>query len=341
MANLLCSTPTAFTRHRRQSFTLPANGSLSMLSRGFTLLEMMASLLVLALLVGSFYAPRVLSQARELQRAQALVTAEQINRIGTVAQDWTLSNNGNWPDQQRQCGNLFALLRGQLRGLEANAAPASPWRQAGQQALPITHSNWRRRGEIGRYYPSCSAGNLQIEVFMHSDDVLWAHYIRNRLAGAQVDRFHNRQYVRLRAHWPLPAAIPAFASLVSKSQPELTGAMRSNIDLGGHAVLGANDVILNNGHSLGKTVSYANNVIPNRFITTPRCAPGLRPQALASFNRLLHRSGKPINFSAAIVEPMHRGNINRWRVRSHVIDSSGTVDNNNRDVRINVIVRCS
>ena len=317
-----------------------------MFQRGFTLLEMMASLLVLALLAGSFYAPRVLSQARELQRAQALAAAEQINRIGTVAQDWTLSNNGHWPDAGNQCANLFLLLASRLQGLEAASAPSSPWRRAGRKTLPITHPGWNQSGEIGRYYPSCSADSLQVETFISSEDELWAYYVRNRLAGAEVDQFAHQNFVRLRVHWPLPAAIPALSDLVSKSQPEFTGAMRSNIDVGGHAILRASDMILDNGHSLGKTIAYAENLRPNVRITAPACAPGLRPQALASFNRLLHKSGKPINFSAALVRPDSRSDPvnnpgNRWLVLSRVIDSSGVVDDNNPDVRISVLVRCS
>lgn len=317
-----------------------------MSNRGFTLLEMMAALLVLSLLAGSFYAPRVLSQARELQRAQALSIAEQINRVATIAQDWTLSHNGHWPDAANQCAGLFTLLSDRLQGLEAVSAPPSPWLVDGSRVLPITNPAWRRRGEIGRYYPFCDDRGLQIEIFIRGRDALWADYIRNRLANAEVDRFGGRIFVRLRAHWPLPAAIPALASLVSKDSPEFTGAMRSNINLGGHAIFDANDLILSNGHSLGKTVSYASNVAPNTHISTPACAPGLKPQALASFNRLLHKSGKPINFSAAIVKPLPSaggGNnrSNRWMIQSQVIDSSGAIDKNNTEIRVNVLVRCS
>ena len=315
-----------------------------MFQRGFTLLEMMASLLVLALLAGSFYAPQVLSQARELQRAQALITAEQLNRIAAVAQDWTLSNNGHWPDVSNRCANLFPLLSSRLLGLESSATPSSPWLHGAPRSLPITHSAWNQ-GQLGRYYPSCSNDDLQIELFMRSEDELWAHYIKNRLTGAVLDQFSGRNYVRLRAQWPLPAAIPALDALVSKSRPELTGALRSNVDVGRHAVFGASDVILDNGHSLGKTIAFAENARPRQIVSAPRCAPGLRPQALASFNRLLHSSGKPINFSAAIVVPLDADAINnpgnRWLVSSQVIDSDGTIDNNNPAIRINVLVRCS
>lgn len=314
------------------------------MTRGFTLLEVMAATLLIALMASFFYAPEALSRVRELRRAQADVVADELDRVALAAQDWTLDHGGAWPASDSDCAFLFEVLRGggALFGFDDAVAPRSSFYRAGARALPFRNPLWSE-GELGRYYAWCDAERLQLEMFFAPGDLRWAEYIANRLAGTTVARLGEAHggAVRLRAQWPQPAAIPLFDGLVSSAAPEFTGPLVGNLDAGGNAIVRAGDVVLTDGHSLGKTVIYAATVAPGTRIPPPRCAPGLEPQALLSFNRLLHADGRPIHYAEVYLRERVLAGERVWQFNSKVQDTRNVLEFNNSKIRINVIIRCA
>ena len=316
---------------------------------GFTLLEVMATTILLALLTATFYAPNVLSKLQDFQRHQADVVAEELNRVGIAAQRWTLDESvgvgDRWPGGA-ECLLLFPRLGERAGGFDGFINPKTAFYRAGYMRLP-TASSSLNTFELGRYYPSCNNERLRLQIFFDADDGRWGHYIANRLAGAVAVDLGGRYdgVVRLVSDWGRPAA--ALLSdlgddIVSKSAPEFTGALRSNLDAGRHAIYGANDVVLSNGHSLGKTIVYAAVVSPGSMIGKPDCAPGLTPQILASFNSLYHSRGHPINYAEVFTEERELDGKPAWKVRTRIIAAPSRYSEYDfGNMRINVLVRCS
>ena len=322
---------------------MKVSGKQSGQTAGFTLLEVLASTVLIALIAVFFYAPNAVSKIQDFRRLQADVVAEELNRVGLAAQDWALDNNGNWPSMASDCAFLFTTLvaGGKLDPFDGSSQPASAFYHVGEKNIP-TENPLFTTIELGRYYPYCDNDQLQVEVFFSENDARWGHYIANRLAGAAASDLgkDSENVVKLQSFWPLPTAIPLLDGYVSKAEPEFTGAMVSNVDLGGHAIIGANDVVLSNGHSLGKTVVYGTVIAPGRAIEKPTCAPGLTPQIFASFNNLFHSRGRPIHYAEVFTEERE---INpAWVVRSRVIASAGgSGEYDNPNLKITVLIRCS
>lgn len=313
------------------------------LYRGFTVLEAMIATVLIALLSTFFYAPNVVSKIHDFRRMQADVVAEEMNRIGLAAQDWALKNDNAWPNPEADCALMFSTLTnaGMLGEFDGTQNPKTAFYITGNRALP-TANPLVQNVEPGRYYAWCDDEELQIDLFFDDDDARWAHYIANRLAGASVTELEDSDDLRLRSFWPLPSAIPILSDFVSRSAPEHTGAMQGNINMGGNAIIGANDVVLRSGHSLGKTIVYAGVVVPGTRLLKPGCSPGLTPQILASFNSLFHSTGRPLHYAEVFSEDVTVENKPAWRVRTRVIANpggSGQLDY--EDLKVNVLIRCS
>lgn len=311
---------------------------------GFTLLEVLAATVLIALLAAFFYAPSVMSKIQDFQRHQADVVAEELNRVGVAAQHWTLDEGGgSWPGATIGCASLFERLASQLSQFRGARNPKTAFHRAGYMELP-TASSLVNSVELGRYYPSCSGERMILEVFFDADDARWARYITNRMAGAIADDLGEDydRVVRLRSVWLLPAVALRSDEYVSKTEPEFEGALRSNIDLGGRAVYGASDVVLHNGHSLGKSFLYAAVVSHNDTVPKPTCAPGLSPQILASFKTMKHGNGKPIHYAEVYTEDIELENVPHWRVKAQILSYPETSNiRPSAYIRINVLVRCS
>ncbi len=300
---------------------------------GFTLLEVMAATVLLSLLAVFFYAPQVASDALRLRRMQAEVAVEEMNRVAYLSQQWVLNRDGQWPGQSGGC--VLAIAELASTGLFELSAAQSPFFRAGVKRFP--RGAPLARGEYGRYYTSCDARVFSVSLMLDAENAKWGDYIANLLVGSRIGRHEGGTVVSVVANWPLPGAIPALAAYVRRDAPAFTGAMGSNVDLGRHAILSASDVVLHNGHSLGKTLHYGAQLTPGASVPEPNCAPGLEPQILTSFNHLLHRSGKPLHLAEATVQRLSDG----WVVGSRTVDSDGTLDVNNNNVRINVLIYCS
>ncbi len=300
---------------------------------GFTLLEVMAATVLLALLAVFFYAPQVASDAQRLRRMQAEVTVEEMNRIAYLSQQWVLNRDGQWPGQSSGC--TLAITDLASVGLFDLSAAKSPFFRAGLKNFPPDAP--LSRGEYGRYYTTCDVQTFSVSLMLDAKNAKWGNYIANLLTGSRLGRHQGGAVVSVVASWPLPGAIPALDAYVRKDAPIFTGAMGSNIDLGEHATFSASDVVLHNGHSLGKTIHYGAQLSPGSTVPDTDCAPGLAPQILTSFNHLLHRSGKSLHLAEATVVRLAGG----WIVGSRTVDSDGIIDLNNDNVRINVFIYCS
>ena len=300
---------------------------------GFTLLEVMAATVLLSLLAVFFYAPQVASDALRLRRIQAEVAVEEMNRIAYLSQQWVLNRGGEWPGQSSGCGLAIADLAS--TGLFELSAAQSPFFRAGLKNFPP--GSPLSIGEYGRYYTRCDTQTFSVLLMLDAENAKWGDYIANLLTGSRLGRHQGGTVVSVLATWPLPGAIPALAAYVRRDTPAFTGAMDSNVDLGRHAILGASDVVLHNGHSLGKTLHYGAQLAPGSAVPEPNCAPGLSPQILTSFNHVLHRSGKPLHLAEATVQRF----ADRWYVGSRTVDSDGTVDLDNNNIRVNVLIYCS
>lgn len=296
--------------------------------RGFTMFELIIVLSIISLVSTGWLAWRVNDDVRAWFASLAETETAEIERIASAAQAH-YADTGGWPDAANGCTGGFASMTEALAGLD-NIAPF---------------------GE--EYEMSCSTTGTSIRVsntLTGENQREWAVIIAAGLPGAGVstetDAAGEIAGWRVNSDWPVPAEIPLLDALLPRdgSRP-----MTGDLDLGGHAVVSATNMVLTSGHSLANTLHFA-GIYPSfpfgpggvirRGIPKPACPGGFSPQVFLVPVDIRHTSGRPLTqFSFSAID--HPGNpAGAWRLQSRVHDTSG-VEIDSDDVRALALTKCS
>lgn len=274
---------------------------------GFTLLEMMATMVVMSLLTAgamSFYAQHRL---QDLEYEWQGITAEQFRRIGEAAQVYSLNNGGSWPDEASSCASAFSVLSAgsYLPGM-TSSAPGG-----------------------GTYTTSCTTGTSgQFSISLDAGDARSADTIANLLPASTTSTS------TVTAYWPQPAAIPALDGLLDLAG---TRSMTGDLDAGGNYVTHATDVITSTGQSLAGSVQWVSTISPGDTVTKPTCPSGMTADAfVAGFPTL----SLPSN-SAIYSRGVTRTDLGAtWQFNVTAVGASGTEAVNGSYVQLTVITQC-
>ena len=274
---------------------------------GFTMVELLMTMALASLLLGTVYSAITLSRVDEIDRQIEGVTAAQMARIAEAAQVFTLDNSGAWPDEVNLCVGDFAVLSagGYVGGLSG--------------ASPLGAS----------YTTACTTGNSgQFSVTIDTGDTVAAGTIANALtdgvaAGSSVT-----------ASWPLPAAIPALDALLPLDGSR---AMTGDFDAGGHYLLNATDVLTTTGQSLAGAVQNLTTIDPSGTVAKPTCPTGMSPDAFVTGFpiRSLPSSGALYSLGASRVDLGAS-----WRFDVTAVGPSGPETVTGSYVRVTVATQC-
>ena len=304
------------------------------LTTGFTLLELLVVMLVLSLLATGYYGPQLLAETRRIKRTQADVVAQEISLLGAAAQAYTLAHqSGDWPRQAQDCLRAHEQLTERLPS-EAFSRDTAFYRgPAAGFAAPFMITDGQLH--LGRYYFDCSENPdgerplFRVRLALGEDTAVWAEYIANQLPNPEI--VVNSDVRSLEVGWPLPSALPALDALVAKNDP----VFEADLDVNGHAIFAAEEVILEGGQTLASSLQYAGIAAPGNLVDKPRCPPGLVPQVVTVPIELSHEVPQPITYFRAYATDIG----NAWRISStvHGTDSQST----GARMRMSVFTLCS
>lgn len=307
---------------------------------GFTLLEVLVVMVMLSLIASGYYGPQLLAETRRIKRIQADVVAQEISAVGAAAQAYVLahagSGAGSWPREEHDCRQAHLALTDRLpphafsrdTAFYRGPADGGALTQAGGVA-------WH----IGRYYFGCirnseddpSIFRVYLMFDIGDDGAALADYVANQLPGSSVTFYAN--FPILTVEWPLPAALPAFDAFVAKAEPELEG----HLDVNGHSIFDADEVILNSGQTLASALQYAGLARPGNEVNKPDCPPGLTPQVVTVPVEMGHNRGQPLTHFRVFADDAGTA----WRVNStvHGVQHQSFTDDSR--VRVAVFTMCS
>ena len=303
--------------------------------RGFTLIEMLAVIVVLSLLATGYYAPQIAVEARRIKRVQADVVAQEIALLGAAAQAYALAHiGGEWPRQEDDCALAHEELTDRLPSDAFSRDTVFHITAGADDALPFAVAE--NPAHLGRYYFDCSenAGGerplFRVRLMFDGDAAGWAEYIANQLPNSAVSV--SGDYRGVEVGWPEAAVLPALDDYVSKDDPEL----ESNLDMNGHTIFDVGEVILDSGQTLASALQYAGVAVPGNYVNKPACPPGLTPQVVTVPLEMSHPDSQPITHFRVYASDSG----GRWRIRSsvHGIGSEFTDSN---VVRVGVFTLCS
>ncbi len=301
--------------------------------RGFTLIEVLAVVLLLSLLATGYYGPQLLSETRRIKRMQADVIAQEISSLGGAAQAHTLANAGVWPRQDHDCRQAYQALTDRLPS-EAFSRDTAFYRGRAQEGAP----QFAPSGEqayIGRYYFDCSENTqgertlFRVRLILGGDAAAWAEYIANQLPNSIVTG--GAEVHGLEVGWPPPLALPAFDAFVAKNDP----VFEADLDVDGHSILDVGEVILSSGQTLASSLQYAGIAAPGNVVDKPGCPPGLAPQVVTVPVEVSHTDTQPITYFRTYASDIGSA----WRIKSVVYGAHG--QSHDGHVRVSVFTLCS
>ena len=304
---------------------------------GFTLIELMAVITVMSMLTVAVFGPEIRVRAKEFEQIQIDVTIEEIRRLGSMAQTFTLYNNGDWPDAGNDCHNSYQYL--QLTSLDEISPLYFPEAIAVSE-LPFAIAPGAD-AHFGKYYFNCLERPLHsdlrpwfiVYIALDGSHKHWASYIANQVAGAEVVSKSDNLGVKI--SWPLLSAIPALAGLLPRdgSRP-----MLGDLDMAGHAISDLGDISLREGQSLGGVPLLHVVAKPGNQIRKPACPNEYVPQIIVLPKEIAHSSGQPITKFKVWADDQGSS----WRINSEVHDITSPADSNRENkVLTTVIVKCA
>ena len=301
---------------------------------GFTLLEMLVVMIVLSLLTTGYYGPQLLAETRRIKRIQADVISQEISMLGSAAQSYALAHAGVWPRQDYDCQQAHLELTNRLPEEAFNQDTVFYTGTVGSDNLPFSVDE--DQTHLGRYYFDCSEiengdrPRFNVRLILDGNAVAWVEYIANQLPNSRV--VGNSDVRGLEVGWPATAAIPALDDFVSKTAPVFEG----DINVNGHSIFDADEVILNSGQTLASSLQYAGIATPGNYIDKPDCPAGLVPQVVAVPLEVSHEDDQAITYFRAYA--MDVGEL--WRIKSTVYGAESESLDAAR-VRVGVFTLCS
>lgn len=296
--------------------------------RGFTFFELIIVLSIISIVSTGWLAWRVNDDVRDWYASLAETEGREIERIAGAAQAH-FADTGGWPDAANGCVGGFVSMGPALAGLDNISPFQTP------------------------YELSCSTTSTSIQVsntLPGENQREWAVIIAAGLPGAGVSTETGADGTttgwRVNSDWPVPAEIPLLDALLPRDGSR---AMTGDLNLDGHAVVSATNMVLTTGHSLANTLHFA-GIYPHfpfgpggvvrRGIPKPQCPPGFSAQIFLVPVDIRHSSGRPLTqFSFSAVD--HPGNpAGAWRLQSRVHDTA-TAEVDSDDVRALALTKCS
>lgn len=245
-------------------------------ARGFTLIETLITVAILAILVSGYATFRVTTDIEELNQRLVHATMEELTLIGSQAQT-IYADTDSWPDQRNRCANSLShtSMRTTLPALDSRAP------------IPTV-----------RYSTRCTTNEFSIRAVLPAALASWAHYMAAQMPSIHSPTALSSGRQELVSRWGRPTEIVLFKRLLEDyyktdgSKP-LTGDM--NVD--GHNISGiakatANDFELKaKNHSLHKTVRHVQLVQAGTRVNKPNCT---NPKIYIGPANIKYVSGRPI-----------------------------------------------
>ena len=309
---------------------------------GFTLLEILVSLLLLSLLITSVYAPQIKDEVDDYHQTLARTIAEDIYQIGTAAQGYATNFNGDWPDLSRSCAYAISTLKDDGYLVDANPEQSPMYRSAVSENEFPFEINQDQSRHIGQYYTACpefpegsgSHRHIYVRYVLAEVHRKYAAYIQSHLPATNI--LQNEHSQAIETAIPLPANIPAFDQLLPLSGER---AMQGDLDMGGHALENADDVYLNTGQSLGSTLLSSAIVQGGTRVDKPSCPDAYMPSIVVTPVDFSHPSGSPLTKVRVWAEDYPSDN--QWEVLSEVYTSGSLPQKvENSAVQMAVFIRC-
>ena len=279
---------------------------------GFTLLEMLAVMLVMGLLASGYYGPQLLAETRRIKRIQADVMAQEISLLIAAAQAHSLAHAGEWPRQHHDCRRAHEALTARLPS-EAFSRDSAFYRGPAPSHAP----SFTPGGEplhLGRYYFDCGRTAdgtrplFRVRMVLGEDTVTWAEYIANQLPNSVVGGGTTLRSVEVAA--PQLAVLPAFDAFVVKDDP----VFEADLDVEGNSIFDVGDVILDSGQTLASALQYAGIAVPGNYVNKPDCPLGLTPQVITVPLEVSHEELQPITYFRTYANDLGSA----WQISSEV-----------------------
>ena len=289
--------------------------------RGFSLLEVTATLLLFSIMAGSLQLSLTRRQIDRVEQQEFERVADQVHRLAQAAQHFAV-RNGGWPNESLRCAQAYRALNAAhlLRG----APEKSPYRDAG--------------GNRTAYALSCDANHFQVRVTAESAGQ--AAELARRLPGASAaGSVVTAPYPKPTANPPAPPPPPPPTPLPDNRFMRLDGGSRPTRtwDMGNQYVFGTRDTLTETGQSLANSVQFATTARPGQSIRKPRCPGGMRPYIFTALNRVSAPSGRGLHG----VELPVRDTGSAWVVQAFVHTSAGVETVSSTTTRIAAFVKCS
>ena len=287
--------------------------------RGFSLLEVTATLLLFSIMAGSLQLSLTRRQLDRVEQQEFERVADQVHRLAQAAQHFAV-RNGGWPNEALRCAQSYRALA--AASLLRGAPEQSPYRDAD--------------GNRTAYALSCDANHFQVRITAESADQ--AAELARRLPGsAAAGSVVTAPYPKPTANPPAPPPAPTpppdnrFMRLDGGSRPTRTW------DMGNQYVFGTRDALTETGQSLANSVQFATTARPGQSIRKPHCPSGMRPRIFTALNRVSAPSGRGLYG----IELPVRDAGSSWVVQAFVHTSAGVETVNSTTTRIAAFVKCS
>lgn len=174
---------------------------------GFTLIELMISMLIVSVLIVPFVYQKQVKFKEELDA----ITLSEIQDIGTSAQNYAAEQNLSWPDEENQCSSAISLLKneGYLSGLSDNSVFETAYKTT------CTSSPGSRF-------------SVEVDTKTSAQAEILASYLASSVVTGKTVSYSI----------PLPSSIPALEHLLPRdgSRP-----MTGDLDLGDNNIVNIND----------------------------------------------------------------------------------------------------
>lgn len=245
-------------------------------NRGFTLVETLITVAILAILVSGYATFKLNTDIEELNQRLVHTMIEEITLIGNQAQA-IYAETRQWPDYARQC--VMSLDDSTMQAALPTLDYSSP--------IPAV-----------TYSTQCTENEFSIYAVLPATLASWAHYVAAQMPSIYSATTLEDGRQQLVSRWTRPAEIVLFERLLEDyyktdgSKP-LTG----NMNVNGHNLVGigqatGEDFILKTrSHSLSKTTRRIQLVQAGDVINKPNCT---NPKIYISPANIKYASGRPI-----------------------------------------------